>query len=169
MFHPLLFVFKRISLHSSAFLVPLCLSLFSSTSFLHISGKGRNEMPGRGRVRMKESGKEVKNTLVRQCRGGKEIVVAKEGWKFWAVARWRIALYKLAPRVSNLCYQTTPKFSPSRFLSLSLSCAFVHDCMRLHTYARTHLFLPCPVYLRNPRGCARAFRVSQNPGHDSKP
>ena len=94
----------------------------------------------------------------------RDIVVAKEGWKFWAVARWRIALYKLAPRVSNLCYQTTPKFSPP--LSLSLFCAFVHDCMRLHTYARTYLFLPCSVYLRNPRGCARAFRISQNPGHE---
>lgn len=92
LFHPLLFVFKRISLHSSAFLVPLCPSLFSSTSFLHTSGKGRNETPRRGRVRKKESWREVKNTLVRQCRGEKEIVVAKEGWKFWAVARWRIAL-----------------------------------------------------------------------------
>ena len=142
----------------------LSLSLFSSTSFLHTSGKGRNETrTRRGRIRMKESGRE-EYVGASMSRRERDIVVAKEGWKFWAVARWRIALYKLAPRVSNLCYQTTPKFSPP--LSLSLFCAFVHDCMRLHTYARTYLFLPCSVYLRNPRGCARAFRISQNPGHE---
>lgn len=107
---------------------------------------------------MKESGREVKNTLVRQCREGKEIVVAKEGWKFWAVARWRIALYKLAPRVSNLCYQTTPKFSLSRSLSLSLSFLRVRARLYAFTHARTHLFLPCSIYLRNPRDCARAFQ-----------
>lgn len=141
------------------------LSLFSSTSFLHTSGKGRNETPRRGRVRMKESGREVKNTLVRQCREGKEIVVAKEGWKFWAVARWRIALYKLAPRVSNLCYQTTPKFSLSRSISLSLSCVFVHDCMRLHTHAHTYSFLV--LYISVTQEIARElFKVSQNPGHE---
>lgn len=40
LFHPLLFVFKRISLHSSAFLVPLCPSLFSfHIIFAYIPGK----------------------------------------------------------------------------------------------------------------------------------
>lgn len=60
LFHPLLFVFKRISLHSSAFLVPLCPSLFSSTSFLHTyrERKKRNTEKREGKKERKLEGGE---------------------------------------------------------------------------------------------------------------
>lgn len=149
----------------------LSLSIFFHVVFAYIrERKKRNtneKREGKDERKWKGGEEYVGASMSRRER---DIVVAKEGWKFWAVARWRIALYKLAPRVSNLCYQTTPKFSPPLSLSLSFARSCTIVCVYTHTHAHTCSFLvPCISVTQEVARGLSGFPKIRTTNGDSKP